>query len=65
MGAMIQQHYRGRDIQKIFGISSSTMYEWIQRGLLPKPIKMSRTSLWIRSEIQQVIESKMIERDEQ
>ena len=55
MGTLIEQNYRGRDVQKIFGIGQSTMYEYIKQGILPKPIKLGRTSIWIKSEIDEVI----------
>jgi len=58
MGAIIEQHYRGRDIQKLFGIGQSTMYEYVQRNILPKPIKLGRTSIWLKSEIDAVIEER-------
>ena len=57
MGAVIEQNYRGRDVQKIFGIGQSTMYEYINQGILPKPIKLGRTSIWIKSEIDEVNET--------
>jgi len=58
MGSSIEQNYRGRDVQKIFGIGQSTMYEYIKQGVLPRPIKLGRTSVWLRSEIDAVIEDR-------
>lgn len=64
MGAhIIEQHYRGKDIQKMFGIGQSTMYEYIQQKILPKPIKLGRTSIWLKSEIDAVIEERKAARD--
>ncbi len=63
MSSVIEQHYRGRDIQKIFGIGQSTMYEYIQQGILPKPIKLGRTSIWLKEEIDAVIEERKLARE--
>jgi len=63
MSSVIEQHYRGRDIQKIFGIGQSTMYEYIQQGILPKPIKLGRTSIWLKDEIDAVIEERKLARE--
>ncbi len=60
MGALLQTqaHYRAKDLQKLFGIGQSTLYDWIQRQILPKPVKLGRTSIWIREEIDAVIEER-------
>lgn len=63
MEPQIEQHYRGRDIQQMFGIGQSTMYEYIQQEILPKPIKLGRTSIWLKSEIDAVIEKRKAVRD--
>lgn len=67
MGRTIEQlepHYRGRDVQKLFGIGQSTMYEYINQGVLPKPIKLGRTSVWLRNEIDAVINDRIAARDQ-
>jgi len=58
MNSTVEQHYRGRDIQKMFGISQSSMYEYIAKGILPKPLKLGRTSIWLKEEIDEVIEER-------
>jgi len=58
MGAVLEHNYRGKDVQKLFGIGQSTMYEYIQQGILPRPIKLGRTSIWLKSEIDTVIEER-------
>lgn len=63
METQIECNYRGSDIQQIFGIGQSTMYEYIQRQILPKPIKLGRTSVWLKSEIDAVIEERKAARD--
>jgi len=66
MGAIIQpvqQNLRAKDVQVLLGISRSTMYLLIQKKQLPSPIHLGRSSLWIASEIQAVIDAKVAERD--
>lgn len=58
MGTSIQGHYRAKDLQKLFGIGQSTLYEWVQQEILPKPIKMGRSSIWLKEEIDEVIEQR-------
>ena len=59
MGTSINQdNYRAKDVQKLLGISSSTLYDLISRGLLPRPIKLGRSSIWLREEIEAVIEER-------
>lgn len=58
MGAILQENYRAKDVQKLFGIGQSTLYDYIQKGILPKPIKLGRTSVWIKEEIDAVIEER-------
>ena len=58
MGTTLEKNYRGKDVQKIFGIGQSTMYEYVQKNILPKPIKLGRTSIWLKSEIDELIEER-------
>ena len=64
MGTSINQdNYRAKDVQKLLGISSSTLYDLISRGLLPRPIKLGRSSIWLREEIEAVIEERKSARE--
>jgi len=63
MSAILEQHYRVKDVQKIFGISQSSVYEYISRNILPKPLKLGRTSVFLKSEIDEVIEKMKATRD--
>ena len=39
------------------GISVSTLYRWMDRGIVPKPIKMSSfMAVWKEDEIQAIVE---------
>ena len=40
----------------ILGIAKPTWHKWVQRGLLPKPVKLGHLSRWPRSEVLAVIE---------
>lgn len=57
-------NYRLIDLQRLFGVSRSTIYYDIQRGILPQPIKIGRTSVWLRDEIDRVIERQKAARPE-
>jgi predicted DNA-binding transcriptional regulator AlpA len=55
---IIQDNYRAKDMQRLLGISSSTLYDLISRGLLPRPIKLGRSSIWLREEVEACIEER-------
>ena len=67
MGALlvqpVQQNLRAKDVQKLLGISRSTLYALIQQEKLPKPFHIGRSSLWVASEIQAVIDKQVAVRD--
>ena len=67
MGALlvqsVQQNLRAKDVQKLLGISRSTLYSLIQQKKLPKPFHIGRSSLWVASEIQAVIDERILDRD--
>jgi len=54
----IESNYRIEDIMLIFGIGRSTVYDLIKRNILPKPLKLGGSSIWLRSEIDGVIEER-------
>lgn len=39
-------------ITEFTGLSDKWFYKLIQEGLFPKPIKMGRSSRWLRSEVE-------------
>ena len=45
------------------GKSKSYVYEEINHDRFPKPVKIGRTSVWVDSEIQDWIESRIADRD--
>jgi len=54
----IESNYRIEDIMLIFGIGRSTVYDLIKKNTLPQPIKLGRSAIWLRSEIDSVIEER-------
>lgn len=40
----------------ILGIAKPTWHKWVQRGLIPKPVKLGHLSRWPRSEVLEIIE---------
>lgn len=45
-------------IQKL-GLKKATIYAYMKRGLLPKPVKFGRASVWIESEVNHALEIRM------
>jgi len=45
-----------REASETFRITSATWYAWIAKGIAPKPPKIGNRSLWIVSEINQMVE---------
>ncbi|PLX69969.1 MAG: AlpA family transcriptional regulator [Denitrovibrio sp.] len=55
---------RRREVEKMTGMSRSTIYLHMSLGEFPKPIKLgSRSVGWIKNEILSWLESKIQERD--
>lgn len=51
---------RIKDLEKKIGLKKSKIYELINRGLLPKPFKVGKASLWIDAEIEKAIKENLI-----
>lgn len=41
------------------GLKKPTIYSMMKRGLLPRPIKIGRASLWVESEIDEFLATKI------
>lgn len=52
-----QRNYRAKDVQNIFGIGHSSLYDYTNSGILPKQIKLGRSSVWLGDEIDSVIDA--------
>ena len=54
---------RMREVLVICGKSRSSVYEAIQKGQFPKPVKLGgRSSAWVKSEIDQWLRARMTAR---
>lgn len=49
---------RAKDIQKLFGISKSTFYQWIREGKLSTGFKLGeRMKAWNRAEVERLMKA--------
>ena len=60
---MENQNYRINDVMQLFGIGRSTVYDLVNRKILKPPIKLGRTSVFLKEEIDAVIEERKASRD--
>ncbi len=54
--------YSTKELCSIFQIHKSTVRRWVLDGTLPPPIKIGRSTRFIKSEVDQVINQKKAER---
>lgn len=47
--------YRMRDIMRLTGLSRSTVYAYIERGVIPAGGKLGRVRVWRKDEIDGVL----------
>jgi prophage regulatory protein len=53
-----------KEVQKLTGLSRSSIYAYIDKGLFPAQVKLGlRSVAWVDSEIESWVESKIIARD--
>lgn len=51
------KYIRAKTIAEDKGVSVSTVWRWVQAGILPKPIKLTnRTTVWRADDIDAAIE---------
>ncbi|EOV9627967.1 helix-turn-helix transcriptional regulator [Cronobacter sakazakii] len=48
-----------RFITKLTGLTDKWFYKMIKDGLFPKPIKLGRSSRWLRSEVEDWLEERI------
>ncbi|MFZ5177018.1 helix-turn-helix transcriptional regulator [Enterobacter kobei] len=48
-------------ITEFTGLSDKWFYKLIQDGLFPKPIKMGRSSRWLKSEVEVWVEKRILD----
>lgn len=49
-------------IEKL-GLKKPTIYSYMKRGLLPKPVKLGRVSIWLESEVDAALHERIVVRD--
>jgi prophage regulatory protein len=55
---------RRGDVERITGLSRSTIYEYMVRGAFPRPVRLSGKSVgWLESEVREWIKARIAERD--
>ncbi len=53
-----------KEVQKLTGLSRSSIYAYIDKGLFPAQVKLGlRSVAWVDSEIESWVESKVLARD--
>ena len=56
---MRHQIYRFNDVVSLLSISRSTLYDWIESGYFPRPLKLGRRAVgWISTEVHDWIEGR-------
>lgn len=51
------KYQRVAQVAEKLGVSTSTVWRWVQDGRLPKPIKLSkRVTVWRESEVTEAVE---------
>ena len=49
------------DVERLTGMKRSAIYELIQRGAFPKPVKVARSSMWSHAAVQAWIAERLSE----
>jgi len=57
-----ERSYSTKEVCGIFSIHKSTARRWVQSGYLPQPITIGRSVRFLKSEIDQVIQQRKMER---
>ena len=53
----MRQYIRVKKVAEVIGISQSSVWRWVQSGLLPKPIKLTnRTTVWRADDVYAAVE---------
>ena len=63
---MINRLIKLNEVIALTGVSRSHIYALAQQGLFPKPVKLTeRSSAWVEAEVQEWIESRISQRNEE
>jgi excisionase family DNA binding protein len=47
-----------REIAALFGVGRTTIYAWIHRGVIPRPLLIGGVSRWRRSDVDRIVQGK-------
>ncbi|MEQ4692997.1 MULTISPECIES: helix-turn-helix transcriptional regulator [Providencia] len=47
-------------ITRLTGLTDKWFYKLIQEGAFPKPIKLGRSSRWLKSEVEQWLQARLV-----
>jgi prophage regulatory protein len=62
---MVQTFLRRADVERVTGLPRSTIYEMVEKGTFPKPIKIGRKSVaWVEAEIRDWQHARIEARDQ-
>ena len=50
---------RLKQLMEKTGLKKPTIYAYIKKGILPRPVKFGRASVWIESEVEQALIKRM------
>ncbi len=63
-GRMEKMAYKIKELTNIIGLSKAHIYRLIKEGKFPKPVKIGKSSLWLRKDIENWLESLRQNQDE-
>lgn len=54
-----EKHYRRKEVEKLTGLSRSTIYEMMAKGEFPRPVRLAARAIgWPESKITEWLESR-------
>lgn len=60
---MINRFMRVKEVMRIIGFGKTKLYELINSGRFPKPVKVGSSSVWPESEVNVWMEEEIARRD--
>ncbi|MCB4360905.1 helix-turn-helix transcriptional regulator [Quatrionicoccus australiensis] len=51
------------EVEEMAGVKTSAIYSWVKNGSFPKPIKVGRTSQWVRAEVEAWVDQQRAKRN--
>lgn len=53
-----KRYIRAKAVCAKLSISKATLYDWVSKGLIPRPLKLGATSFWIESDLEAAVEGR-------